>query len=635
MACSSVANKAFAESPPSAPDKASVSSVIFQVPGQSEVESFYVEYKPTGKKLIMSTKSLIRLNDEHLRFLGVNTVKDISGDDFVVNRVLGEDQSRSFDAERRRDIQAWIKGPGKREIVFEPLKVVSTEKKSGSIYFELRTNYILMAQANYSHLAALKLKAKSAAEKLLARKKALELFEETWLNLQSGKFDRSLLGFEALKENSWKFLTTEERQKLVFGLSLSRFHQIGCSSAYGGFKLMLRPGEFQGDATYYAGLCALDANDLKTSRIHFTTLVEQDNPQYVEEARFYLGVVAEAEDDFDSAESAYLDTVDFASKPQLVSLAQNRLALLNAKKARRKYEKKIFSFMLNTGVGYDTNALSLASSIEPSDLSLTTGSSPSYLALAFFDIKNTLFYPIQQKFYYSYLMLGFTNRGIAETTDIQSHDMGANVSWGDPLNTKHTLTLGGSLSYLGKLGSTSTKYLTAYSGKWDLTQYRLNSEKQLDRIWTHEFKFSRSLPATAATSADSDATAWIASGDHKLRYVRGEKGYGYLGGWEYRLATGKENTNITLEFGGHYDQPLLSESFKLSFSQELSLASALYYAGANFRKDYLITSTSSVSRMLASWVESRFQLIYYYNLSNSDNAKYNRLQANFLLTAFF
>ncbi len=609
--------------------------VQFEVPESQEFGNIYVENKSTGKKLIMSSSGNLRLLPRQLEFLGIRKGQKISAGDFTINRLINRDQLKGFEAGRRKETEAWIKGPGEREIVFEPLKIVSTELQPNVVVFKLRENYILMAQADLSHLAALKIKAKSAAEKRMARKRALELFEESWSNLQQGKFDRSLIGFEALKENSWTQLTPEERQRLVFGLSLSRFHQLGCASAYDGFKSMLQPGEYENDSRYYAGLCALDANETKQSKEHFSKLVELDDPKYVEESRFYLGVVAEAEDDYAMAESAYLDTIDFASKDQLVKLAKARLDTLNAKKARKKYENKIFSFMLNTGVGYDTNALSLSASTEPSTLNLTTGASPSYLALAFVDVKNSYLYPLQQKFFYSYLMLGYTNTGIAETTDVQSHDFGANVSWGDPFSAQHTVTASGNLSYLGKLGSTSAKYLTGYNAKWDISQFKLNQDKQLDQIWTHSFKLSRSLPARESSDASSDATAWIVTGDHKLRYVRGNVGYGYLGGWELRLAKGSENSNVSAEFGGHYDQPLLEKSFKLNFSQELTLNSSFYYSSAESRKDFLLASTSSVSHMLNAWLESRFQLILNQSFSSSDAAKYNRIQGNLLLTAFF
>lgn len=612
----------------------SFSEVIFEMPTSQAFESVYVEYKKTGKKLILSSPKFIKLNKRHLQFLGVQAGSKPTAADFAVNRILNEKELSQFNVERRRETRAWIKGPGNKTIAFEPMKAYQTTESGNSLNFKMKTNYLLMAQADMSHLAALKIKANSIKEKKIARKKALELFEQSWANLKDAKFDRSLVGFETLKEYSWSLLTRDEREKLIFGLSLSKFHQQGCDSAYSDFKKMLRPGEFESDALYYSGLCALDASELENSKSHFSQLVERDDPQYIEESRFYLGVVAEAGEDYATAESAYLDTVDFSSKERLVKLAKSRLSLLKAIKARKKYEKKVFSFMFNTGIGYDTNALSLASSVEPSSLNLTTGASPSYMALAFLDVKNTFLYPLQQKFYYSFLMLGYTDSGIAAVTDLQSHDVGANVSWGSPINTKHTLAASTNLSFLGKIGS-SSKYLTAYAVKWDMSKYKLNSEKQLDRTWIHSFKLSRSVPATPASTTANDGTAWILSGDHKLRYVRGKKGYGYITNWEYRLAKGSENTNITVDLGGHYDQPILEKSYKMNFSQEMTLATAIYYSSAASRKDFLLTSTSSLSKMLTGWMEGRFQLIYYKNFSNATSAKYGRIQANLLMTAFF
>lgn len=619
----------------SAKQSRSYPNLEFKLENIGSDSSIYIEYKPTGKKLIIRDSSgVARLSARHLAFLGVQAGEKIDAKDFVVNKVYGTDEVLSVETDRQESIRPWIKGPNEKRLLLEQMKTYKTDVSPGKVAFNLRPNFILLAQADLPRLRALELAKKNAEARRAARKESLQLLEESWEHLRTGKYDRSLVGFTLLQEKSMEFLQKDEQEKVEFGFALSQFHQLGCSTAYPSFKKLLRPGEFEDDAIYYGGLCALDANETDVSKMLFKKILSRGSDRYEEEARLYLGVVSEAEEDYEAAESAYLDTIDFAEKAPLVKLAQQRLALLKAKKARKKYNEKIFSFMANTGIGWDSNALSLPIGTQPASQGLETGSSPSYLALAFLDIKNPLLFPLQQKFFYSFLMMGYTESQIAESTDIQSHEFGANITWGSPLAMKHTVSASGSLTYLGKIGS-SSKYLTGYSAKWDGLSYTLGEDKKLKSSWAHSFKLARSIPENPSSEADEDTTAWVATGSHTQKIFKTGYSWGPMVGYEYRLAKGKENTSLAVEFGGNYSRPLMEKSYKLNFSQDLSLTTDIFLSNSDSRKDFLLSSSTSVSRMMTTWLETRFQIVYDRNFSNLESARFNRIQANLLFTAFF
>jgi hypothetical protein len=597
-------------------------------------DALLVRYRPTGRSALLGVYGRGKLDSRLLLNLGVDPALAIKASDFEFYRIFSTARRRTVRGTWETGIESWTPNPLTKDLWLarESMSVMrSREEKDGTV-LELAPTSLALGPI------AVPDKTVSAEDPALAkaarRKAALAQLEKSWQQVLAQKYDLSLVGLNALVTKMGDDLNAEERNKALFGRALSRFHQMGCREAGPEFEELQTPGPYLEDARYYGGLCALDRGDYPAARERFQALMSQSSTRYQDAARFYLGVASEAEGDLDAAESAYLDTVDFASDQGIVSLAKDKLALLEDKKAQDRYSKNLISVLAVGGLGWDSNALSLPANVQPSDYNLESGSSANYLGLLYLDLKNPLLHRLQNKVHYTFLMLGYLNSQIAPTSDLQSHSVGTSVEWGEDLGYRHTVDAKYSLTSLGKLGS-SEKFLTSYGASWGLSKSFLDARgSDLDHMWNHSLDVSRQTPAEAATSAASDGTAFLFAGTHKLRKFRGVTSYGPGGEWEYKAAKGSDARYFMLGANGAYEQPIGPELWKLKFTQEGALKGTFYFSSSAKRKDYLLTTTSSVSRPLSDKFEARAQLVLSKNFSADDYA-YNRYQLNVSLSAFF
>lgn len=597
-------------------------------------DALLVRYKPTGRSVLVGIYGRGKLDERLLSNLGVEPAVVIKASDFEFFRIFSTARQRTVRGAWETGIESWTPNPTTKNLWLarESMSVLrAREEKEGTV-LELESTALALGPI------AVPDKTVSAEDPALVkaarRKVALSLLDKSWQQVLAQKYDLSLVGLNTLVTKMGEDLNAEERNKASFGRALSRFHQMGCREAGPEFEELQSPGPYLEDSRYYGGLCALDRGDYAVARERFQALMSQSSTRYQDAARFYLGVAAEAEGDLEAAESAYLDTVDFASDQGIVSLAKDKLALLEDKKAQDRYAKKLVSVLAVGGLGWDSNALSLPASVQPSDYNLDSGSSANYLGLVYIDLKNPLLHRLQNKVHYTFLMLGYLNSQIAPTSDLQSHSVGSSVEWGEELGYRHTVDAKYSLTSLGKLGS-SEKFLTSYGASWGLSKGFLDARgSDLDRMWNHSLDVSRQTPAQPAASAASDGTAFLLTGTHKLRKFRGVTSYGPGGEWEYKAAKGSDARYFMLGANGAYEQPIGPELWKLKFTQEGALKGTFYFSSSAKRKDYLLTTTSSVSRTLSDKFEARAQLVLSKNFSAEDYA-YNRYQLNVSLSAFF
>jgi len=596
-----------------------------------------VRYVPTGKGLIVGAQGVMLLTPKALHALGASQETGLQVSQFEFFRVYRAQGVTSMSSEERGQLQSWVNNPGGgQRLSLESMSTVRSEVNQQTLEIHLRPTYLILAQVPLPQVEVAKKGEDPSVVKKRKRTESLRILETSWQRLVDSKYDQSLLGFEALLKTSGDSLSKEETDKAVFGRGLSRFHQVGCVGAYPDFEsLQGDAGPFYADALYYGALCALDKGDTKASRENLEKLVALNNARYAEQARFYMGVVYEQEGEIERAESSYLDTIDFAEDESLIKMAKERVDLLKDRKAREKYEKKIFSVLANVGVGFDSNALSLPSSVQPADQGLETGASPSYLALLYLDAKNPWLYPLEQRFQYSFLMLGYTDSVIASNTDLQSHEVGANVEWGNELKGKHKITGTFGLSLLGKIAS-SEKYLTTYGVRYDLTLASLGAENALDYLWMHSLSVQKQDLAAVPSEPKYDSNAIVVTGSHKKKLFRGVESYGWGTSWEYKAAKGDEAKFAMLGPMAFYERELLWGKTKFKFSEEISLKGTLYHSSAASRKDYYLSSTSALAHQLGANYEVRGQVVLVKNFSSiSDSYGYNRFQTNLSLTAFF
>ncbi|MEO5666619.1 MAG: hypothetical protein ABIR96_01035 [Bdellovibrionota bacterium] len=602
--------------------------------GEIRRDELFIRYKPTGKSVLLGVYGKARLTPHLLKNLGVDESAAPRATDFEFYRIFSTSHRRSVRGQWDAGIESWAPNPSTKDLWLarEAMSVMRTREEPPALFFDLAPTAMALgpiAVPNKVVSTEDPVKAKAAR-----RKVAIAQLEKSWQQVLDKKYDLSLVGFDGLLGSMKDDLNAEEQNKALFGRALSKFHQMGCREVGNGFEELQTPGPYLEDSRYYGALCALDRSDLKVAHERFQMLMQTNSERYEDAARFYLGVVAEAQEDFDGAESAYLDTVDFAKDQGIVALAKDKLALLEDKKAADRYAKKLFSIMASAGLGWDSNALSLPTSIQPSDLNLDSGASATYLGLAYIDFKNPLLRKLGNKLHYSYLMLGYLNSEIAPTSDLQSHSFGTSVEWGEDIGFHHAIDAKYGLTYLGKIGS-SAKYLTSYGLRWDGSRSTLDvAGQQLDHVWLHSFEVSHQAPEAVPVDAANDGTGWLVSGSHRLREQHGTKLWGPGGEWEYKASKGKEPRYVMLGATGSYEQPVGPETLKLKFSQDAALRGTFYFQSTSSRKDYLVTTTSSLAHSLSDKFEARAQLVLSKNFS-AESFSYNRYQLNLMLNAFF
>jgi hypothetical protein len=464
-------------------------------------------------------------------------------------------------------------------------------------------------------------------------KKTQPKVDAAWKLLGQRKYSGARQSFDALLAKP-KELSPESQERSRFGRGLARFHLEGCEAMESDFRGVETGTAFREDVSYFRGLCAVEAQRNSEARTEFTKILDWNSRRYTEQSRFYLGVVAEQEGDYEKAEGAYLDTVDFAEDASIVALAKDRLAKLQALKARDAYAKKIFNVIATVGGGWDSNAISLPASLRPADYSVESAKTGSWMGVLVLEAKNPWLYPLEQKFTYNLFTLNHLAEDIAAGNDLQSHEVGASLAIDGAQGAQHKYSATYSITSLGTW-SDSEKYITSPSLKWDWVRPMSAPQDANPRFLSLNTKVSYLMPANEAVTAANDATAWSVSNRSTLRIPSPGLTWGPGGEAELKFAKGEENTLARAGAFAFVEKPVGPEAWNLNLSGEVGAAATLYYASDASRKDYELRASAGVARLWASWFETRLQLSYNKNLSSGDLFKYDRIQAGFLLNAFY
>lgn len=461
-----------------------------------------------------------------------------------------------------------------------------------------------------------------------------KLFDIGWRALTAKRYDVGLEAFSRVLKRKEK-LTPEQLSQASLGNGIARFHQQGCAAVDEDFREADRDPRNSDDVSYYRALCAVEARKDAEAEAIFRELARKQHPRYAEQSRFYLGVIAENDERFDEAESAYLDTIDFAGDAGLVTVAKGRLEKLRKAKADYNYERKWFSGAFMASAGYDSNVVSLPQELSPADYSLSHVSSYPFLGVGYAEIKLPVGQRVDNRYRFTAVAVHQSNGQLVATSDLQSYDAGTTLGFAFSPKDNGTLGAGYTSLYRGQFRK-SSEYLasTNIEAKWShLVGEAASPRASMDT----NFKVSLVRPRQSAVSPDFDLRAnsyllgWRYTMRHKLPQT-----FGPGVDLEYRPSSGKENTYWSITTLGKWDQPLGPERWALAFGQELAFQYTPYYQSAAKRKDWILRYTASVSRLWTAWFETRIQLIGNASFSSDkSHYQYQRAQANFLLTLFY
>lgn len=463
-----------------------------------------------------------------------------------------------------------------------------------------------------------------------------ELFEAGWKALKAGQYNVSLEAFERVV-NKKDLLKPEQISQAHLGKGISNFHQKGCDFIDEDFREADKDPKNYEDVSYYRALCFVEKARFDDAEGLFAELVKRQSASYLEASRFYLGVVAENKQNYDAAESAYLDTIDFANDQRIVELAKERLQLVRRLRAEANYQSRLVNFAATFGTGYDTNVIALPQGLSPSDYNVSNKASISYLGLGMMEIKLPFYGKgLDHKLRFSGLLMHYQRPDISTNYDIQSGD--AATSFTFMAAERNNFILGASFNrvYLGGLG-VSTPYLDTMAGEFKWQRYLGpldNPTGDLDNT----FKFSKFLSKRAAATAtsDSNAQSFLINSRYNIR-TSAPHVYGPGLDIEYRPATngGTDNSYYMGALVGKWDFPVGPEDWGVMLNQETGFQYTSYYESSTGRSDKLLRYSVSAGKGWFEMMETRAGVSYMKSLSNVSTSRYSKIQFTLTLTAVF
>ncbi len=462
------------------------------------------------------------------------------------------------------------------------------------------------------------------------------LFDAGFAALNKYQYAVSLEAFERILKKM-DVLDAEQKVQAHFGRGVSNFHQKGCSEAQKDFKVAdVNPKYFE-DISYYRGLCFVESKKFDDAQTLFQELVKRQSALYAEPSRFYLGVVAENKESYDEAESAYLDTIDFANDKKLVELAKERLELVKRLKAEANFQRRLVNFATTLGYGYDTNVIALPQGLSPADYNVTNQASGSVMGMGMMEIKVPFWgQSIDQRLRFTGLLMHYLQSDISSAYDIQSYD--GSTSFGFITGERNNWVLGGgyNLVYLGSVGS-SVQYLATPSGEIKLQRF-FGPLQNPTSDWETGFKYSKVIAKTAAATPESDGNAQSFAFTNRFNFRESSPDvYGPGFDFEFRPATngGTDTSYWSTTLLGKWDFPIAAESLGLLLNQEAAIQYSDYYQGSAGRKDTVAKYTVSVAKGWFEMMETRLQFIASKSFSNVSTSQYSKFQLNFTVSAVF
>lgn len=461
-----------------------------------------------------------------------------------------------------------------------------------------------------------------------------KLFDIGWRSLAAKRYDLGLIAFSKLVARK-EYLSAEEVTQAHLGRALSRFNQEGCGKVEEDFRVAERNPKNFDDVTYYRGLCAVEQKNFPAANAHFKALSNKSGSKYEESSRFFLGVVAENEDRLEDAESAYLDTIDFAKDAGLVNLAKTRLENVRRAKEARDYARRWLTAAFTGGLGYDTNVVALPRSLAPADYSLKGKSSPTMLGLMYTEIRPPWTRAIDLKFKYTLLNLRYLSTEISKNYNILSHEVGVGIGFTPSERDRITMDIAYNSIFKTTSGTLGEFMATpSFAVGWQGIFGPLEAPTS-DMAVDLKVGLARPRVSAAAPSYDASANSYALTNRYNMREASGDV-WGPGLDFEYHPAVGSEISYYSATALAKWDQPVGPEDWGLYSSQELSFQYVPYYQSSASRKDKLVKYTGSVAHMWWGVLETRLQYIGTMSFSSVPaNYRYNKGQFNLLLSAVF
>jgi tetratricopeptide (TPR) repeat protein len=453
-----------------------------------------------------------------------------------------------------------------------------------------------------------------------------KLLERGQSELKAKRFDQSLSTFgEALAQGD--ALTPAQRADAELGRGLSSFHQKGCAAALKYLGEAAKDVRHEDEARYYQALCLVEDKKLAEADRLFEELVRKRSPRFAEESLFYRGFLADQEDRWGDAESAYQDTIDFAEQKRLVTLADERLRAMRARKLTAWSEQKVFFVTGSLGLGYDSNVVALPRSLAPSQYGLKSSSSLSALGVASISVKNPWVNPWDHRVRYNYLILHYLDSTIASGNDLQSHDVSTSLDKNLSQRDQGGVSLGYSSVWLGKAGVAS-EYLRLPSGELRWSRVMGDLEKPSALLNSSlRYTYNKSLSVPLTTDQDQNAQSILVSSRYLIRSSAPHM-YGPGADLEFHPAKGKDNSYFAATAVGRWDLPVGPEKWQLFASQEASIGYAKYYQHTLKRGDLSLKYSGTLTKIWAPWLETRLQVAGTMAFSNLSSYDFNRAQVN-------
>ncbi len=510
-------------------------------------------------------------------------------------------------------------------------------KNAGLFLLSLLTiNLSAQDQIDFSggqQFANRKAKLKRKEPEYIQRKNSQQSIQVAWDYVQNNHYKKALDLYSKLLQK--KNLTKEEREGLDAGLGISLYHQKGCLESRPYLDKSRKTTRFREDAYYYLALCELEAKRPKSARPFFEFITKANHPSYEEPSRFYLALLDESEENNDDAKAAYMDLIDFSKDPVLIKNARARLKILEYKLATDKRLRSPWSFLGSFGMGYDSNAVLLPQSLDPSAQNLDSQKSIVETLMFYGSYRYPWTHDIDQSFNYSMLLLHNENYKASLTNDLQSHEISTEFG----LDTDEIDHFGWAFSFshvfLGELKKFNS-YMATFGSQIKWKHRNVDGESKMASTWETALKFSR-IKSIKAASSGSDPEGFSYALENRYSYLKVSKhSFGPELNIEYHPTLGSESSFYSYSPAAFWDIELGKESLRLKLQQELSFQHSLYYDSTKKRRDYNFSFSEAISKGWGQHWETRLQINATTNLSNLKTSyQYDRFQAMFLVSGVF
>lgn len=499
--------------------------------------------------------------------------------------------------------------------------------KSGEVFMEvsdrLKTLFITPEQS-YRRLQV-------TEERNLKR-----LFELAWRAISIEQYELAREGFQKILERESR-LNFEQKAQVHLGLATSKYHLQGCGAEVNAHFIEAdRDAQNRDDVSYYRALCSMTQKDFVNAEILFKDLVLKRHPGYSEASAFYLGVIAEEDERYDEAESAYMDTIDFSSDKALIELAQQRLENVRELQKYSSYGIKWISGGLSASGAYDSNVIALPSGVSPSSFGLSKEASLLMSHVAFLSLSPPWSSSLQNNINYSFLMNMHFEKEIGNIYDSNAHDVGTQFQFNT--SDRSVQSLGGSWTRVatGILGQ-SEEALKTYMGYYQYRRMLGSDPLRPDQVLDLTLKYLAIRPSVAPVSATRDLHA--NSYTLQFKFSRREDAphvHGPEAQIEYRPSKGIENSLWDYRLGGFWDYTFNGGNSAWYLSQRGYFSYKPYFESVSNRHDYTFNYMGALGRTWGSHFDTRLQFQGNLNFSTRQlDYQYQQAALSLLVTAYF